>query len=49
MPLATRMARPRLLVQMEPDSPYSTAFARRIASSSVENGITEATGPKISS
>ena len=36
-------------LQIEPDSPYGVALARRTASSSVSNGMTETTGPKISS
>ena len=36
-------------LQIEPDSPYGVAFARRSASSSVSNGMIETTGPKISS
>src|SRR3954470_8124258 len=46
---ATRKARPRFSVQMEPDSPYSVSLASRIASSSSSNGTTATTGRKISS
>src|SRR3954470_21446546 len=46
---ATRKARPRFSVQMEPDSPYSVSLASRIASASSSNGTTATTGPKISS
>ena len=49
MPLATRIARPRSRVQIEPDNPYGESFARRTASSSVSKGIRQTTGPKISS
>src|SRR5687767_1756024 len=48
-PRATRIARPTSRVQIEPDSPYSVSLASRIASSSVSNGSTDTTGPKISS
>ena len=36
-------------LQIEPDRPYGVALARRSASSSVSNGMTDTTGPKISS
>ncbi len=36
-------------VQIEPERPYGVSFASRIASSSVSNGMTTTTGPKISS
>ena len=49
MPLATRIARPRSRVQIDPESPYGESFARRTASSSVSNGMMQTTGPKISS
>src|SRR5215471_10979044 len=45
---ATRIARPRLLVQIEPDSPYGESLAISIASASSSNGVTVTTGPKIS-
>src|SRR5688572_19150915 len=48
-PRATRIARPRSRVQMEPDRPYSVSLARRTASSSSSNARTDTTGPKISS
>ncbi len=46
---ATRKARPRLLVQIEPDSPKTVSLAMRIASASSRKGTTASTGPKISS
>ena len=49
MAFDTRMARPKSLVQIDPDSPYCVSLAIRIASSSVSNGIAHTTGPKISS
>src|ERR1700728_1973138 len=48
-PRATRSARPRSRVQIDPDSPYSLSLAIRTASSSSRNGTTLSTGPKISS
>jgi hypothetical protein len=47
--LAARRALPISRLQIEPDSPYGVALARRSASSSVSNGMIETTGPKISS
>jgi hypothetical protein len=49
MPRATRRARPRSRVQIDPDSPYSPSLAMRRASASSSNGTTATTGPKISS
>src|SRR6267142_761155 len=46
---ATRIARPAFEVQIDPDRPYTVSLAIRIASASSANGITAATGPKISS
>ena len=46
---AARSARPMSRLQIEPDNPYGEALARRSASSSVSNGMTPTTGPKISS
>src|SRR5690348_1310530 len=46
---ATRSARPRSRVQIEPDRPYSVSLAIAIASASSSNGRTATTGPKISS
>ena len=46
---AVRRARPISRLQIEPDSPYGVALARRTASSSVSNGMIVTTGPKISS
>src|SRR5215475_5302400 len=46
---ATRMARPTLPVQIEPDSPYGVSLASSMASASSSNGVTVTTGPKISS
>ena len=46
---AARRALPMSRLQIEPDRPYGVALARRSASSSVSNGMTETTGPKISS
>src|SRR5262249_30568975 len=48
-PRATRIARPTLPVQMEPDRPYGESFAISMASASSANGVTVTTGPKISS
>src|SRR5215470_11794345 len=48
-PRATRIARPTLPVQMEPDRPYGESLAMAIASASSANGVTVTTGPKISS
>src|SRR3954471_12387939 len=48
-PRATRSARPRSRVKIEPDSPYSVALAIAIASCSDENGSTARTGPNTSS
>ena len=39
----------RSLVQTPAARPYSVSLAIRYASSSVENGMTDMTGPKISS
>ena len=38
-----------MAVQMPAAKPYSVSFATRTASSSSSNGITQVTGPKISS
>jgi len=46
---ATLMARPRSRVQSDPERPYWTSFASRIASASSPKGMMAATGPKISS
>src|SRR5208283_6134386 len=46
---ATRKARPRSRVQIEPESPYGVSFAMRTASASSSNRSTATTGPKISS
>src|SRR5580692_313901 len=46
---ATRIARPTLPVQIDPDSPYGVSLASAIASASSANGVTVTTGPKISS
>src|SRR3954464_14182817 len=46
---ATRNARPRFSVQIEPESPYSVSLASPIAWDSSSNGTTATTGPKISS
>src|SRR2546423_4114362 len=46
---ATRIARPALFVQIDPESPYTVSLAIRIASASSANGITATIGPKISS
>src|SRR5436853_6820166 len=46
---ATRIARPALEVQTDPDSPQIESLAMRIASASSSKGMTAATGPKISS
>src|SRR5258708_17785253 len=48
-PRATRIARPALLVQIEPERPYGVSLAIVIASASSANGVTVTTGPKISS
>ena len=49
MALVIRMARLMSLVQTVAARPYSVSLAIRIASSSSANGITDSTGPKISS
>src|ERR1700730_7513180 len=46
---ATRNALAPSRVQTDPESPYTVSFAISIASRSSANGITQATGPKISS
>jgi len=46
-PRAVRKALPMSRLQIEPDSPYGVALASRTASSSVSNGMTTTTGPKI--
>jgi hypothetical protein len=48
-PRDTRIARPRSLVQIEPDRPYSVSLASAIACASSSKGSTDTTGPKISS
>ena len=49
MPLTTVSAVEMFLVQTAPPSPYSVWLPSAIASSTVSNGMTERTGPKISS
>src|SRR5205823_13522827 len=46
---ATRMARPELDVQTEPERPKMLSLAMRTASASSSNGMTATIGPKISS
>ena len=46
---ATRSARPRFWVQIDPESPYGVSLAIATASASSSNGTTATTGPKISS
>src|SRR6201997_1728500 len=46
---ATRTARERLSVQIDPDNPYAVSLASAIASASSSKGSTVTTGPKISS
>ena len=46
---ATRNARPRSRVKIDPDSPYSVSLAIATASASSTNGSTASTGPNTSS
>ena len=48
-PRATRSARPRSRVQIDPDRPYSVSLASATASASSSNGSTATTGPNTSS